>query len=252
MPATITQAPIDVERKDPGSGGRPPVHRRPTGGGGGDDNWGRDQPRRGPRDLLTRCRMGLGAALAGDLIFFLCLIVAFYAQQHSGHSNLEEQYILDWRPLTLPPILWINTAILVLSGLTMEMARRSVFRELDVMEEWLGLGRPTSKRALPWLMATLLLGSLFIAGQCVAWRQLYGEGVFMASNPNSHFFYLVTGAHTLHLLLGAAALVVALLVALGSSRRMEVRQVIVDIAAWYWHVMGALWLLLFGLLLLAQ
>ena len=73
----------------------------------------------------------------------------------------------------------------------------------------------------------------------------------MASNPNSHFFYLVTGAHTLHLLLGAAALVVAL-VALGSSRRMEVRQVIVDIAAWYWHVMGALWLLLFGLLLLAQ
>ncbi len=251
MPATITQAPIDVERKDPGSGGRPPVHHRPTGGGGGDENWGRGQSRRGPRDLLTRCRMGLGAALAGDLIFFSCLIFAFYAQQHVGRINIDDPYILDWKPLTLPPILWINTALLVLSGLTMEMARRSVFRELDVMEEWLGLGRPTSRRALPWLAITLVLGSLFIAGQCVAWRQLYGEGVFMASNPNSHFFYLVTGAHTLHLLLGAAALVVAL-VALGSSRRMEVRQVIVDIAAWYWHVMGALWLLLFGLLLLAQ
>jgi cytochrome c oxidase subunit 3 len=251
MPATITQAPIDVERKDPGSGGRPPVHHRPTGGGGGDENWGRGQSRRGPRDLLTRCRMGLGAALAGDLIFFSCLIFAFYAQQHVGRINIDDPYILDWKPLTLPPILWVNTALLVLSGLTMEMARRSVFRELDVMEEWLGLGRPTSRRALPWLAATLVLGSLFIAGQCVAWRQLYGEGVFMASNPNSHFFYLVTGAHTLHLLLGAAALVVALF-ALGSSRRMEVRQVIVDIAAWYWHVMGALWLLLFGLLLLAQ
>lgn len=251
MPATITQAPIDVERKDPGSGGRPPVHHRPTGGGGGDENWGRGQSRRGPRDLLTRCRMGLGAALAGDLIFFSCLIFAFYAQQHVGRINIDDPYILDWKPLTLPPILWINTALLVLSGLTMEMARRSVFRELDVMEEWLGLGRPTSRRALPWLATTLVFGSLFIAGQCVAWRQLFGEGVFMASNPNSHFFYLVTGAHTLHLLLGAAALVVAL-VALGSSRRMEVRQVIVDIAAWYWHVMGALWLLLFGLLLLAQ
>jgi cytochrome c oxidase subunit III len=251
MPATITPAPIDVERKDPGSGGRPPVPRRPTGGGGGDENWGRDQSRRGPRDLLTRCRMGLGAVLAGDMIFFVSLILAFYSPQHAGNLHIDDAYMLDWRPLTLPPILWLNTAVLVLSGCTMEMARRSVFRELDVMEEWLGLGRPTTKRALPWLLATLVLGCLFIAGQLVAWRQLYGEGVFMAFNPNSHFFYLVTGAHTLHLLLGAAALVIAL-VALTSSRRMEIRQVVVDIAAWYWHVMGVLWIFLFGLLLLAQ
>ena len=83
MPATITQSPIDVERKDPGSGGRPPVPRRPTGGGGGDENWGRGQPLRGPRELLTRCRMGLGFALAGDLTFFVSLILAFYAQQHT-------------------------------------------------------------------------------------------------------------------------------------------------------------------------
>jgi cytochrome c oxidase subunit 3 len=251
MPATITQSPIDVERKDPGSGGRPPVRRRPTGGGGGDENWGRDQSRRGPRDLLTRCRMGLGALLVGDLIFFFCLILAFYAKQHASNIQMGDEYFLDWRPLTVPPILWINTAILALSGFTMEMARRSVFREVDAMEEWLGLGRPTSRRALPWLIATLVLGCLFIAGQLVAWRQLYGQGVFMASNPNSHFFYLVTGAHTLHLMLGVAALLVAL-IALGSSRRMEVRQIIVDIVGWYWHVMGVLWIFLFGLLLLAQ
>ena len=195
--------------------------------------------------------MGLGAILTGDLMFFVCLILAFYARQHASHIQIEDQYILDWSPLTVPPILWINTATLVLSGLTMEMARRSVFRELDVMEEWLGLGRPTSKRALPWLVATLVLGCLFIAGQLVAWRQLYGEGVFMASNPNSHFFYLVTGAHTLHLMFGVAALLISL-IALRSSRRMEIRQVIVDTAAWYWHVMGVLWMFLFGLLLLAQ
>jgi cytochrome c oxidase subunit 3 len=195
--------------------------------------------------------MGLGALLVGDLIFFFCLILAFYAKQHASNIELDDQFLLDWRPLTVPPILWINTAILALSGVTMEMARRSVFRELDAMEEWLGLGRPTSKRALPWLVATLVLGCLFIAGQLVAWRQLYGQGVFMASNPNSHFFYLVTGAHTLHLMLGVAALLVAL-IALGSSRRMEVRQIIVDIVGWYWHVMGVLWIFLFGLLLLAQ
>ena len=52
-------------------------------------------------------------------------------------------------------------------------------------------------------------------------------------------------------MLGVAAVLIAL-VSLQSSRRMEVRQVIVDIAGWYWHVMGVLWVFLFGLLLLAQ
>jgi cytochrome c oxidase subunit 3 len=195
--------------------------------------------------------MGLAFGLAGDLIFFFILALVFFAQQHVGHAGLEDEYILDWKPLTIPPILWINTAVLLLSGLTMEMARRSVFHELDVMEEWLGLGRPTSKRALPWLLATVLLGGLFIAGQCIAWRQLYAEGVYFGSNPNSHFFYLITGAHALHLAFGVAAIAVAL-ATLWSSKRIEMRQIIVDAAAWYWHVMGLLWLSLFGLLLLAQ
>ncbi len=252
MPAIITRAPVDVERKDTGSGGRPPVHHRPTGGwGGGDENWEHRNGRRGPRELLTRYRMGLGFALAGDLIFFVILATVFFAQQHVGHISVDDQYILDWKPLTIPPILWINTAILLLSAWTMEMARRSVFHELDVMEEWLGLGRPTSKRALPWLLATVLLGGLFIAGQCVAWRQLYAEGVYFGSNPSSHFFYLITGAHALHLAFGVAATVAAL-AALWSSKRIEIRQIVVDTAAWYWHVMGVLWLCLFGLLLLAQ
>ncbi|MEO6965474.1 MAG: cytochrome c oxidase subunit 3 [Acidobacteriaceae bacterium] len=251
MPAIITNAPTEVERKDTGSGGRPPVPRRPTGGGGGDENWGQGRPNRRPHELLTRCRMGLGFALAGDLIFFVSLVLAFYAQQRAGRIDLDSAYLLDWRPLTLPPILWINTAIMVLSEWTMEMARRSVFREIDVMEEWLGLGRPTMKHALPWLLATSVLGSLFITGQCIAWRQLYMQGVYFSSNPNSHFFYVVTGAHTVHLFLGVVALLAAL-AALWSSRRMEVRQAIVDVAAWYWHVMGVLWLFLFCLLLLAQ
>jgi hypothetical protein len=48
----------------------------------------------------------------------------------------------DWRPVLLPRILFLNTAALVLSSLTMEFARRHIFREIDVLEEWLGLGQP--------------------------------------------------------------------------------------------------------------
>ncbi|MHB8302836.1 MAG: cytochrome c oxidase subunit 3 [Acidobacteriaceae bacterium] len=252
MPAIITRAPAEVERKDTGIGGRPPLRPRPTGGGGGDENWERRPPgRRGPRELLTRYRMGLGFALAGDLIFFAFFVLAFYVPRQAAPIDPASQYILDWRPLMLPPILWIDTAILLLSSLTIEMARRSMFHELHVMEEWLGLGRPTTRRALPWLIATALLGALFIAGQWVAWTQLTAEGVYFASSPSSHFFYLITGAHALHLVLGVAAIAAAL-VALRSASRMEVRQIVVDSAAWYWHFMGVLWLMLFGLLLLAH
>lgn len=251
MPAIITRDPVEVIRKNTGSGGRPPVHRRPTGGGGGDENWGRREGRRGPRELLTRYRMGLGFALAGDLIFFIILATVFFAQQNTGHIRIHDEYLLDWKRLTIPPILWLNTAVLLMSSLTVEMARRRLFDDLDVMEEWLGLGRPTSWRALPWLIATVVLGSLFIAGQCVAWNQLYLQGVFFGSNPSSHFFYLITGAHALHLAFGVAA-VTAALVALWAAKRLEMRQIIVDAAAWYWHVMGVLWICLFGLLLAAQ
>lgn len=250
MPATILRPPIDVERKDTGSGGRPPVHHRPTGGWGGDEH-GDHRPRRGPRELLTRYRMGLGFALGGDLIFFVILASVFFAQQHMTHADLQDQYLLDWKPLAIPPILWLNTAVLLLSSWTMEMARRSIFNELDVMEEWLGLGRPSSQRTLPWLSATIVLGSLFIAGQCIAWRQLYAEGVFLGANPASHFFYLVTGAHALHLAFGVFA-VTAAVVSLWATRSIEMRQIVVDTAAWYWHVMGILWGCLFALLLAAQ
>jgi cytochrome c oxidase subunit 3 len=115
------------------------------------------------------------------------------------------------------------------------------------MEEWLGLGRPAVRRASPWLIATALLGALFLAGQWIAWQQLESQGLFFASNQNSHFFYLITATHGIHLVLGIIALAGALS-ALFLLRRVEMRQVVVDCTAWYWHAMGIFWIFLFFLL----
>src|SRR5215469_3927843 len=151
MPATFTRHPVEIERKDTGIGGKPPLARRPTGGGGGDDNWdNRPSGRRGPRELLIRYRLGVLFALAGDLMFFVALVSAFFVRQSTGHFDVHDNYINDWRPLAVPRILWLNTAVLLLSSATMEMARRQLFHEIDVMEEWLGLGRPAVQRAVPW------------------------------------------------------------------------------------------------------
>lgn len=249
MPATFTRNQVEIERKDPGTGGKPPLDRRPTGGGGDGENWGdHSDGHHGPRELLIRYRLGVIFALAGDLMFFVALVSAFFVRQSTGHFDVHDNYINDWRPLAVPTILWLNTAVLILSGVTMEMARRQLFREIDVMEEWLGLGRPAVKRAAPWLGATLVLGLMFLAGQSIAWMQLTQEGFrFMSADPSSHFFYLITGIHGLHLVFGIFALAGAL-IGLFTLKKIEYRQVAVDCTAWYWHTMGLFWIFLFVLL----
>lgn len=254
MPATFTHSPAETERKEPGIGGKPPVDRRPTGGGGGggDDDWRRD--RRGPRESLHRTRLFVFLALAGDMMFFAVLVVIFFARQAGTHLDVRShQQIGDWHPILLPPILFLNTAVLLLSGLTIEIARRHIFREIDVLEEWLGLGRPALRRTLPWLAATFALGSLFVAGQWSAWRQLTAQGFAFdrAATPASYFFYLITGLHALHLALGLLALLVCL-TALRHFKRIELRQIAVDATAWYWHAMGLAWLILFTVLAIGQ
>jgi cytochrome c oxidase subunit 3 len=230
---------------------------RPTGGGGGGgdgggDNWKYEHG--GPRELLQRIRFFVFSALAADMFFFAILVAIFFARQAGSHMDPRtHEQIGDWHPVLLPPILYLNTAALLLSGLTMELARRNIFREIDALEEWLGMGRPALHRALPWLAATLALGMLFLAGQGTAWRQLTAQGFAFDrfSTPASYFFYLITGLHAAHLVLGLLALILCLS-ALGWLRRVELRQIAVDATAWYWHAMTLAWLVLLGVLALGQ
>src|SRR5271154_6739706 len=122
MPATITPNKTDQERKrrledhDNGSGRRPPTDKR-TGGGGEGDNWNdRSSGRRGPYERLHRYRLGIFFALASDLMFFV--------NQSTGHINAYNHYVNEWVPTVIPRILWLNTGVLLLSAITMEIARR--------------------------------------------------------------------------------------------------------------------------------
>ena len=247
MPATFTRTPVDTERRNPGIGGKPPVDRRPTGGGGDGDNWDNRPGGRGPGTLLRRYRISIAIAIAGDLMLFVTLVSALFVRQGSVHVDGHNQLIADWHPVAIPSILWLNTIVLLLSSITMEMGRRQLFHEVDVMEEWLGLGKPAARRAAPWLLATLGLGLLFLAGQWQAWRQLRLEGVYFRANESNNFFYLITGTHAAHLLIGILGLCASLL-SLVWLRRIEIRQVAVDCAAWYWHSMGVFWIFIFILL----
>ncbi len=249
MPVTYTPRPSHTEqdRKDPGFGGRPPLRNRPTGGGGDGDNGDDGLRGRGPRELLQRYRLGLSFILAADLIFFLSLISAFFVRQSGGHFDAADNYIADWRPFVLPTSIWFATGFLILSSVTMEFGRRQLFREMDVIEEWLGLGRPMARRTWPWIAATAALGAAYLSCTWMAWRELGQEGIRFATSPTSAFFFVLTGSHALHIIAGVALLAVGA-AGLFRLRRVEQRQILVDCVAWFWHAMGVFWLILFTLL----
>ena len=152
--------------------------------------------------------------------FFAALMIAYVWRAGTGPY---------WQPVAFPPVLWLSTAIIVLSSVTFETARR-VFRR----------GRP--RLALRFLLATAALGLAFLAAQFDAWRELVKQGAYMMDNPHGAFFYIFTGLHAAHLLGGLIALFVLIL------RRQKRRREVMDVAAYYWHFLGVLWVILFAVL----
>jgi cytochrome c oxidase subunit 3 len=148
----------------------------------------------------------------------------------------------EWAHFRLPPVLYANTLILLASSVTMAIGRQRM----------VGGARPGTTATFStmggeWLVLTLGLGSLFIGGQILAWRALTAQGLYLATNPGSSFFYVFTVLHALHLLGGIAALAYVVLRALRSPEAPPVAAAgAVDL---YWHFMDILWLYL--LLLLA-
>jgi cytochrome c oxidase subunit 3 len=256
MPTTITppnleRRPRRSEEDDGGNSRRPPNGHdlKCTGGGGDNDNWDNRPGRHNrPGERLISYRLGLFFALGAVFLFFTGLVSVFSVTQPAARLDVYNHSSNAWLPAAVPPILWLTTALLLLSSVTVEIARRRIFHSIDAMEEWFGLGHPITRRALPWLLATLVLGSLFLAGQWLAWHQLALQGVtFHTRGGSGHSFYILTCAHAIHLAAGLIALIAAG-IGLFAFRSVEDRQIMVDCAAWTWHAIAALWLCLFTLI----
>ncbi|HYK91715.1 MAG TPA: cytochrome c oxidase subunit 3 [Acidobacteriota bacterium] len=185
------------------------------GGGSHPDSFG---PVRSAQIYRTGMWMGLAAVMMLFATFTSALVV------RKGLSD-------DWRPLSLPRVMWVSTALLITSSLTLERSRR-------------GISASHERSFVFWWYATTALGLAFLGGQWAAWRELISRGVYLASNPSSSFFYLLTAAHGLHLLGGICALLFVIL----RTRRHLLSRTAVDVCAIYWHCMDGLWVYLFILL----
>ncbi len=221
MPGATAAGDIEILAVDDGRGGGD-VPRA-----GGDDD-GASGGRGASRILSRRYFTGMGLGIVAILMFFMALVSAYIVRKGTG---------MDWMPVALPPVLFINTAILLASSLTLELARRR-----------LGLGDRSGFQT--YWQVTTGLGLLFLAGQLIAWRQLVAAGAYFSSNPASSFFYTFTATHGVHLLGGIVALVV---VAARSFDRAKVtRATAAELTSVYWHFMDGLWVFLLALLYLGR
>lgn len=160
------------------------------------------------------------------LLLFLATVVMLFTAFTSAY--IVRRGGMDWQPLPLPGVIWLNTGVLLLSCLTLEMARAA-------RQRW----RWDWFRDL--LLLSALLGAGFLLGQLFAWRRLAAEKIYVSSSPVSSFFYVLTGVHGVHLLGGVLALVYVLVWSRHSKPTLAEHDAF-KLCTVYWHFVGAVWL----------
>ncbi len=176
-------------------------------------------------ESLPKAKLGLRVFLVVATVVFSLTVVTY----------ADRMLVPDWRVLPEPLVLWLNTALLILSSIALQRASGAANRgQID--------GLRTN------LFAAGLLAFSFLVGQLIAGQQLFDLGYFAATNPANAFFYLITALHGLHLLGGLVAWA-RTSAKLRRGVALDKVRLSVELCAVYWHFLLVIWLVLFGLLL---
>ncbi|MHA7879740.1 MAG: cytochrome c oxidase subunit 3 [Saccharospirillum sp.] len=162
-------------------------------------------------------------------VFFLLIMVTFIVR--SQYADFQALAGEPWQPFTDTGRLWLNTGVLLMASIGMELAVRQQ-----------GKGRSVPMMML--LSAGAFLAVCFLLLQVAVWRYLLSLGYGVSDNPANSYFYLFTGLHALHLLGGLLALA---RVFYRLFRGVSADRVLIAVKACaiYWHYLFILWLVLF-------
>ncbi len=175
---------------------------------------------------LATPKLGLRVFLVVVMVVFSLMVAAY----------TERKVFSDWHSVPIPPLLWLNTVILILSSAAMQWAL--------VSARW---GRMEGLRL--GLIAGGVMAFAFLAGQLLAWRELVASGYYVASDPANAFFYMLTAVHGVHLFGGLVAWARTMAKVRRGQGPIQVRMS-VELCTLYWHFLLLIWLVLFVLLLL--
>ena len=180
----------------------------------------------GPESAFTSSseRIALTLFLVVVGVIFSLLAVSYYVRMELG----------DWIPMADPSLLWVNTALLIVSSVVLQLARNAAQGQNFLRT-----------RAL--FISSGLFAIFFVVGQAVAWQQLSNAGFTVANGPASAFFYLLTGMHALHIVGGLWVWSKTSLRFFSQTELSEVKHS-VELCTTYWHFLLVLWVFIFAVL----
>jgi cytochrome c oxidase subunit 3 len=169
-------------------------------------------------------KLGLWMVL-GTVTMLFAAFTSAYIVRRSGS---------DWRHVALPSILWLNSLVLAVSSVAVEIASLRGARG----------GWRTSAIAM---LVACALGVLFLTGQVAAWKQMVAAGVYLPTSPHSSFFFMLTGAHAVHVIAALAVLGWGAVATVAGARDSRAWTSRMSLCRTFWHYLGGVWLFLFAL-----
>jgi cytochrome c oxidase subunit 3/cytochrome o ubiquinol oxidase subunit 3 len=177
-------------------------------------------------------KLGMWVFLSSEFLFFGAFISNYLLYGGRDFDTVVPRDIYDI------PFTSISSFVLLMSSLTMVLAHHA-----------LSTGDQNGTKT--WLMATALLGSVFLGGQVFEFTEFIIEyDMTLTSNPAASAFYMLTGFHGTHVALG----IVMLLSLFGIARRQgglsENHGMNLELVGLYWHFVDIIWIVIFTLVYL--
>ncbi len=167
-------------------------------------------------------RFGMYLAMAGIVMLFAALTSAYIVRRSAG----------NWLEFTLPTIFYWNTLVILTSSVTLHLS-------------WTSFKRGLQSQYRIFLIATFVLGLLFLVMQYLGWQQMTAEGLYLQVNPSASFIYVISGVHAAHIIGGVGALIVAIAHAIKLKFKVtSIRKHRFELVVIYWHFVDLLWLYL--------
>ena len=178
--------------------------------------------------------------LASECLFFGSLISAYLL--YKGES-LTGPYPHDttingvaYEGMFDIPFTSVSSFVLLMSSLSMVLALAAIQR-----------GDQRGLRI--WILATALLGVLFLGGQAFEFTEFHREGLSLGTNLFGTTFFVLTGFHGAHVSVGVLILLSLFVMSL-RGRLTQASSLNVELAGLYWHFVDVVWIVIFTLVYL--
>ena len=174
----------------------------------------------------SKAKLGVRTIMVVSTVIFSLFVVSYS----------DRMLVHDWKSLSEPWLLWINTGILILTSLVFHKAK--TFSDKNEFE-----------KARNTLLLVGFLSFAFITGQLLVWQHFIGIGQYASTNPANAFFYLFTALHALHLLGGLFFWGKATTKLFKDNFSVVKTKQAIELCAIYWHFLLIVWFILFGLMI---